>query len=527
MVPSHMLPGPTADVLPALTMPLLVVDDQAEVHEAFRMVFTPPPADDLAHMVDARPAAPSGPGLDLECVVDGPSAVAATRRRHDLGSPFLVAFVDMRMPGMDGLATVRALWEIDPRLEIVICTAWSDRTLDDLRAGLGSRSRFLVLRKPFDAVEVQQLATSLGEKWLLARQAEARAQADQLELLGRLAGGIAHDLNNVLAGIMGYTELARLRLGPGNPGQELLARIAEAGGQGRRITSRLLALARHRPPVPERVEVDPLVAEILPLLAQLAGERSQVVHRAGAAGGAIHLDPAQAVQILLNLVVNARDAMPDGGQVTISTAMDPDAGTVSIEVSDQGSGIPPDVRRRLFEPFFTTKEPGRGSGMGLGVVQDAVRSAGGTITVTSEPGKGSQFRIVMPFHGGKPTPPRTDGRLGGLRVLVVDDDPCIGELVRITVEGAGGDCRTASDHDEAALSIADHGADLLISDLRIGGIRAEETLRRIRSSFGSMPCVVVSGDLPADLPLGITGMEKPFSPSALVDVLARLAGRGG
>ncbi|MFM2092354.1 MAG: hypothetical protein RLZZ127_2843 [Planctomycetota bacterium] len=522
-----MLPGPAADIIPSLTIPVLVVDDQTEVHEAFRMVLATPPTDDLAALTGARAKAPSTPGLDLECVSDGPAAVAATRRRHDQGTPFLIAFVDMRMPGMDGLATVRALWEIDRRLEVVICTAWSDRTLDELRAGLGSRSRFLVLRKPFDAVEVQQLATSLGEKWLLARQAETRAQAEQLELLGRLAGGIAHDLNNVLAGIMGYTELARLRMGPDSPGNDFLMRIAEAGGQGRRITSRLLALARHRPPVPERVEVDALVVELLPLLTHLAGERSQVVHRAGAGRAAIRLDPAQAVQILLNLAVNARDAMTDGGVVTIATSHDPDAGQVGIEVADQGPGMPPDVQRRLFEPFFTTKAVGRGTGMGLGVVQDAVRSAGGSITVRSAPGQGTAFRITIPVHaGGPPAPDREPGRLAGLRVLVVDDDPCIGELVRITIEGAGGHCRIALDHDEAAVAVADQGADLLISDLRIGGIGVDDTLSRIRTGFAGLPCVVVSGDLPAVLPAGIVGMEKPFSPIALIECLARIAGRG-
>jgi signal transduction histidine kinase len=427
---------------------------------------------------------------------------------------------------MDGLATVRALWEVDHRLEVVICTAWSDHTLEDLRAGLGSRSRFLVLRKPFDPIEVQQLAGALGEKWLLARRAEARAQAEQLELLGRLAGGIAHDLNNVLAAILGYTELARLRLGPHAAASELLTRIAEAGGQGRRIASRLLALARRRPPMPERVEFDPLLAELQPLLVQLAGGTCGIDIRTGAAGAAVLLDQAQAAQILLNLTVNARDAMADGGMIRIATGIDHAGGRLVLEVGDDGPGIPPDVRRHLFEPFFTTKAPGRGSGMGLGVVQDAVRSAAGSIQVHSAPGEGTTFRIELPL-AGLPEPARPPSPLTGVRVLMVDDDASICELVRITVEGAGGRCRTVLDHDAADLARADEPVDVLISDLRLGGQDADATLRRLARDWSGTPCVVVSGDLPDRLPAGVHGLAKPFSPTALVELTADLARPAG
>jgi PAS domain S-box-containing protein len=233
-------------------------------------------------------------------------------------------------------------------------------------------------------------------------------QAQKMEAVGRLAGGVAHDFNNVLTAIFGYADLLIDSFEPHHPGRADLLEIKRAAERAANLTRQLLAFSRKQVLQPRRVGVNTVVANMEPLLRRLIGDDIELCIDLDGTAGEVRADPGQLEQVLMNLAVNARDAMPEGGQLAISTAnvlITADAarahdgfqpGTfVRLNVTDTGEGIPENVRRHIFEPFFTTKEQGKGTGLGLATVYGIVKQSGGWIYVSSEPGAGTTFSIYL------------------------------------------------------------------------------------------------------------------------------------
>jgi signal transduction histidine kinase len=221
-------------------------------------------------------------------------------------------------------------------------------------------------------------------------------RAQQVDSMGALAGGIAHDFNNVLTAISGFASLALEGLEPGSPAKAHLQQVTQAIALGAAMTSRLLSFSRCEPPSPRQLDVDAVVHDVEGMLRGMIGTRVRLAIDLDGALPAVSADPDQLRRLLLNLAVNARDAMPSGGVLTIETHHAPGEGVVEISVRDTGTGMDDEVRARLFEPFFTTKSAGEGTGLGLAAVQRIVTQCGGWIEVDSELGVGTTFSVGLP-----------------------------------------------------------------------------------------------------------------------------------
>ena len=384
--------------------------------------------------------------------------------------------------------------------------------------GDGSGARVLLSLR--DVTATRRLATEL-------------AQAQRLDALGQLAGGVAHDFNNLLTVIISSVDLLALRVEDPHHREEL-GIVRQAGERAAALTRDLLAFARQQPTPTEAVTLDDVVRQAHPVLARLAGDGARLDLDLGAPAAAIRASAGQLDQALANLVVNARDAMPDGGHVTIRTRLRrvTEAGTapaavapgayVELEVADTGTGIPDDVRARIFEPFFTTKARGRGTGLGLAIVYGVVRQARGHISVDSTPGRGTRFTLRFPLASAAPAPgaPRPTPRHGA--VLVVEDDDLVRRLTARALTEAGFDVLEAAGGDEAVALVRAHGdgVALVVSDVVMPGTDGVAALAQIRAIVPAMPCVFVTGYAHEEARLtrlpDVTVLPKPFLPPALI-----------
>ena len=317
-------------------------------------------------------------------------------------------------------------------------------------------------------------------------------QSQRLEAVGQLAGGVAHDFNNILGVITGYAELAQKQLPEGHPARPRLAEILKAAGRAAALTRQLLAFGRKQVMQPKLLDLNHLLRDLGKMVEPLVGEDVELEVRAAAELGAVKADPTQIEQVVMNLVVNARDAMPRGGQLTIETAnvdldeayaaLHPPAQVgrfVMIAVSDSGVGMDAEVQKHVFEPFFTTKPPGEGAGLGLATVYGIVKQSGGYIWVYSEPGRGTTFKIYLPRADEAPgaeaaAPAGLPSARGHETVLVVEDNAPLREAVRETLAGLGYVVLVAGDGESAIETAASHAGPihLLLSDVvmpKLGG----------------------------------------------------------
>ena len=335
------------------------------------------------------------------------------------------------------------------------------------------------------------------------------AHAQKMEAVGQLTGGVAHDFNNLLQTLTGNLDLIRRHAEAAGDArlQQLAVSAERAVARGARLTQRLLAFSRRRNAHPERVQVGRLVAEMTELLHRAAGETVRLETRAAADLWSCHLDPAQFEAALLNLVINARDAMPRGGVVAISAAnalladveaakLDVTPGAyVRVDIADTGTGIAPEYLARLFEPFFTTKPEGKGTGLGLAMVHGFVRQSGGAVTVASLPNEGTTFSLFLPAAGvaapvRPPSPPRPPSAPPpqngpGLDILVVEDDAEVREAVQFALADAGHRVVAAQDASAALDMLANgHALDLLVCDVALpdgaSGLAVADAARRLR-----------------------------------------------
>lgn len=376
-------------------------------------------------------------------------------------------------------------------------------------------------------------------------------QAQKMEGIGRLAGGIAHDFNNLLGIIIGYSELIAADLPEDHPFQAQLQTMIGASFSASQLTRQMLTFARQEPSAPRVILLNELVAAMLGMLQPLIGEDVHLQSDLAATTGYIRIDPHQVEQVLVNLVVNARDAMPSGGTLTISTCEHdgaiPDGSQpfdlapipyVVLTVRDTGTGMTEDVKAKLFEPFFTTKERGRGTGLGLASVYGIVKQNGGAIHVETVLGSGSQFDIylprVEPATAQTPTP-KHDARApaGPATILVAEDEPLLLNLICATLKRAGYTVLEAEDG-LAALEIAQQyreAIDLLLTDAimpRMSGLELAERLRQFRPETLVLLCSGYSEERYAEThpdAKGIHLLPKPFTPQALVDTINVLLAR--
>ncbi|MBI4776940.1 MAG: PAS domain S-box protein [Deltaproteobacteria bacterium] len=338
-------------------------------------------------------------------------------------------------------------------------------------------------------------------------------QAQKMESVGRLAGGVAHDYNNILSVIIGYSELALEKVGPNDPLREDLREIYIAAGRSRDITRQLLAFARKETIAPEVLDVNATAESMLKILRRLIGEDIELVWLPGKGLWPVLMDPSQIDQMLANLCVNARDAIADVGKITIETgavAFDraycaDHAGFapgdfVMLAVSDDGCGMDRETLDKIFEPFFTTKDVGKGTGLGLATVYGIVKQNNGFINVYSEPGQGTTFRIYLPIHAGDIAEKRRKDaekapRGRGETVLVVEDEMTILALTEKLLTNLNYTVLTARTPSEALQTAKAHAGEisLLITDVIMPEMNGRELAQQVFGLYPKMRCLYMSG----------------------------------
>lgn len=376
------------------------------------------------------------------------------------------------------------------------------------------------------------------------RQEEESRRAEKMDAIGRLAGGIAHDFNNLLTGILSYSDLIMQELRPADPIRADLEQIRDAGRRAASLTRQLLAFSRRQLLQPRVISVNASVTELEPMLGRLGGPGVTLETELDPSLGNVLVDPARLEQVLVNLVVNAREAMPEGGRLRIRTTSRgaeaeseqreggvPPQGYVSIWVSDTGVGMDPQTQSRVFEPFFTTKHAASGTGLGLSTVYGIVEQSGGTITVESAPGQGATFGIHFPPYTG-PEPAVTSmergaGESGKGTLLLVEDEAPVRESVRRLLEGHGYTVIEAQNGTDA-LRLYDGSSteiDVVLTDLTMPGMGGYELVEQLRSRRPSLRVVFMSGYAErvitsnGAVPPGTGYVEKPFSVETLMQRL--------
>jgi two-component system cell cycle sensor histidine kinase/response regulator CckA len=365
-------------------------------------------------------------------------------------------------------------------------------------------------------------------------------QSQKMEGIGQLAGGIAHDFNNLLTTVLGYSDMALSQLSPHDPIRDEIEEIRKAGERASNLTRQLLAFSRKQVFDPKVVDLNALLADSSRMLARLIGEHIRFVTRLEPELGNVRADPGQIEQVIVNLVVNARDAMPDGGALTVRTEnADVDAAAsrrhfgvapgryVVMAVEDTGVGIDPETQKRIFEPFFTTKETPRGTGLGLATVYGIVSQSGGQIFVSSAPGRGATFAIYLPrvdeLAAAAAAAPAGVPHRGSETILLVDDEDAVRGLTRRCLEASGYTVLQASNAEDA-LEIAARFAgrlDLLLTDVIMPGASGPELSRRLTEHRPGTRVLYVSGYTDAAMAShvalddGASFLPKPFTPDTL------------
>ncbi len=673
---------------------ILVIDDTVAIHDDFRKILQPPkavtPALASVHekLFGADEPAPSSLQFTVDCVAQGPDGLERVVQAIAEGRPYRVAFVDMRMPpGWDGIETTRHLWEADPELQVVICTAHSDHTWDETARELGTTDNLLILKKPFDKIEVLQIAHALASKWLATRcnkerladlhecvrhqtdelrAAEGRftrvfsanpvpttlqalsdgryadanpafldlvgctyeqivghtpaeldlwsdcaaweqmvvslvsnaplrakpaqlrtrsqrirdvlvwveqveiggeacvltsiedvterlllerkyQQAQKMEAVGQLAAGIAHDFNNLLTVIQSYTTLALDDGGLKSDSRECLTQVRGAAARAADLTRQLLIFSRRQISQAELVDLAATFTRLREMLGRLIPEHIRLNWNCPSTLPRMMADEANLEQVVINLVVNARDAMPDGGSISVKVARvwisraqaDRHPGAqagdgIQITVTDTGSGMSPDVVAHIFEPFFTTKGVGKGTGLGLSTVYAIVRQHAGWVEVASAPAQGTTFDVFLPIaadgaakqthrNGDAAPAPTLDGR--GERILLVEDEPAVRRAAQMIIGRAGYSVTEAVDAVDALKqwSSATEPFDLLMTDMVMpNGTNGIELATQLRSQHPKLRVIISTGysqellQRNGNVVPGTRLLLKPFSSASLL-----------
>ncbi len=423
---------------------------------------------------------------------------------------------------------------------------WEDAAISALRDEHGNVTHFI-------AVKEDVTARKLAEVRLREVQ-DQLAVAQKMEAVGLLAGGVAHDFNNLLSAILGFSELANATLGAGHPAAPSLAQVIAAGRRAADLTRQLLVFSRQQVIAERVIDVRTLLADLEKMLRRLIGEHIRFTTDLASGLPSVLADPGQLEQVVVNLVVNARDAMPDGGTLRIEASLaqvGPElvelhpgirAGAfVRIRVEDSGCGISDAVRARMFEPFFTTKEAGKGTGLGLSTVYAIVHKAGGFIEVRSVVGRGTSFAVHLPaadraFEADAPAKPSGAGFPRGSEwVLVVEDDDTVRAVVSQILRSAGYRVLDVSGPDEALSVVARVGqpVDLLITDVVMPAMNGRLLAERIHAMRPDLPVIFLSGYADEELVRSAmlarrgTFLQKPAPPAVILATVREVLDRNG
>lgn len=577
---------------------ILIVDDNTTIHEDFRKILSPTDfGESDLNMIESavfgeEQSSKSMPEFELAFAAQGDGAVRLVEMGLQQGRPFALALVDVRMPpGMDGIATIKSLWRIQPDLQVAICTAYADYSWDDIVDHLGISHRLVILKKPFDPIEVIQIANALTSKWAFERESAMRQlglqtklwdnakrmedtyarlrqehddrlrleedmrKMQKMDALGGLAAGIAHDFNNVLTVIQGHLSM-NLMNGDQSPGiAESMGEVLLAARRAADLTKQLLNFTSRDYKAPRPLNLAREIEAEMELLKRTLGNNVTLETRFDPEMPEVMADPGSLGQIVVNLAVNARDAMPKGGILTVSTrqatvATEEEARKLDAEgrtgrfavlsVSDNGTGIPAEVLSQIFDPFYTTKEPGRGTGMGLAMVRGLARHMGGWVTVSSVTDVGTDFQIYLPLaseaasldllaSGNKDF----DGLMHDVspcNLLIVDDDSSVRHVMNYVLESQGHTVYSAKDAHEAwqTWRAHRHSINLVITDINLPGDASGFDLgRAIMGDDATLPIIFTSGYCPdilgqtTSLQLGINYLPKPFDVLDLLNAVGQ------
>ncbi len=671
---------------------ILVVDDNPSIHSDFRKILCPSRtstggAAELESILFDEPSkAPGRLTFELDSAYQGQEAAEMVQKAQAEDRPYALAFVDVRMPpGWDGIETISRLWKVSPRLQVVICTAYSDYSWEEMRDKLEQPDSLVVLKKPFDNVEVRQLAHALTRKWELRVQAELRLdeleqmvvkrtaelertneslvrseerfakafhtspvamavqslsdrrfvdvnermaqltgwgreemvgrssgelciwnaprvvddwitgllcqqmvrdretqmrtqagnlrqvlvsltlvtigvqphvlqviqdvteraelerqfrQAQKMEAIGQLAAGLAHDFNNILTVVSGHASLIKSQTAEDSPETMSADEIAKAANRATGLIRQLLMFSRKQVMRFRYLDLNETVNTSLAMVRRLVGEHIHLKFTGGSSLPTIHADPTMIEQVVMNLAVNARDAMPNGGQVEIHTDLvvmsrdatpyDPEARNgrfIRLTFSDTGCGMDTSILNRIFEPFFTTKGVGKGTGLGLSTVFGIVRQHRGWLEVSSKPNQGTVFTLHFPACEQTAETTATSSETtvifrGRETVLVAEDEDALREMVSTVLTAQGYKVLLASSGVEAieVYEQADCHIDLLLTDMVMpGGVMGGELAQRLRASSPNLKVIFSSGYGPSMAGKDISAFQdrnflaKPYS----------------
>jgi PAS domain S-box-containing protein len=693
---------------------ILIVDDNPAIHEDFRKILgvkseTQSRLEDVeAALFGAAGSTPDRGGFRIESAYQGKEALEQVQRALEQGDPFVMAFVDVRMPpGWDGIETLERIWQCCPELQAVICTAYSDYSWDDMTRRLGRTDNLLILKKPFETVEVLQLTHALTHKWILARQAKLRLedldrmvrqrteelvvanrslhqeidervrvqdelrvseerfskafrssplamaiqslndryfldanssflelsgypaeqltqptgqkpefwskgseqgskpfapegrlrnqscqlrrcdgttrqtllsteplslggtpcllliveditdqlkleaqlrQAQKMEVIGRMAAGIAHEFNNILTVIQGDVGLLQTANPSALDKKALLDQIMQASKRAASFTRQLLAFSRKQVLQPHLLNLSTVAQRTRKMLSRLIGEKYEVQLNCPNVLPSVLADEGGMEQILINLALNARDAMPDGGVIEVATgvavvdesaaALNPEARPgrfVCLSVTDHGCGMGTQILARIFDPFFTTKDVGKGTGLGLSTIHGIVKQHEGWVEVTSEVGRGSTFKTFLAACDASPTAARAGSESApapepgrGETILVVEDESAVRELACASLQKRGYQVLKAANGPQAVEVWNQNPTrvNLLLTDLVMpSGMSGHELARILQTRNADLKVIYTSGYSPeilkkdSALAQGINFLPKPYDLQTLLNAV--------
>ena len=460
---------------------------------------------------------------------------------------------DYSLPGFDGITALALARQLRPDIPFIFVSGTLGEELAIDAMHRGATDYILKQRLGRLVPSLQRAIRELQERQERARVEEALRQsekqlrqAQKMEAVGRLAGGLAHDFNNLLTVIMGHAQVLLSDMAADHPYRAKIEEMQQAGDRAATLIRQLLTFSRKQPSTPKVLSVNPLITNFETMMHRLIGEDLELTLKLAPQDLRIKADPAQIEQVLMNLVVNARDAMPKGGKLTIETSLvelnripmyhvqPPALGTfVKLSVTDTGSGMPADVLGHIFEPFFTTKEEGKGTGLGLSTVFGIVTQQGGGLDVTSRVGQGSRFDVYLPCAESSPDqipsgePPRMSHR-GHETVLLVEDDSSVRELVRDELKQLGYRVLESKNGLEACLVATRQigHVQLLLTDVVMPGMSGTELAQHLRILKPDLRILFMSG-YADDVGIGAHDqlsdyLQKPFTPELLAQRIRRL-----
>ncbi len=460
-----------------------------------------------------------------------------------------VVVSDHSMPRFSSFDALRVLKQQDPDCPFIIVsgTIGEDMAVEAMRAGAHDYVLKNNLARLAPAIERELGDAELRRQAREEREARQAVelqlqQAQKMEAVGRLAGGIAHDFNNLLTAILGFAGLALEKVNEGSGLVRFeLEQVKQAAERAARFTRQLLAFSRQQVLSPRLIDATESLDSMMPMLRQLVGEDVQL-SMTGERIGKVRVDPGQFEQVVMNLVVNARDAMPNGGTLELTTTAYELSATdaarlqaqpgryVVLSVRDSGLGMDDATRARIFEPFFTTKPPGQGTGLGLSTVYGILKQSNGAIDVETGVSKGTTFRVYLPVAAqpadAATTPRPAPRRVGDLEgtVLVAEDEEAVRMLIRTVLSNAGFRVLTAASGSEAAtiLDSIDRPVDLLVTDIVMPGMIGPDLARLVLQRFPQTRVLYITGYAThTSVPAGFLQdddalLQKPFLPEQLL-----------